>query len=141
MRSRWTAVFVALLLAGCGTAMRVDPEPAAETTPPAAAVPETPAEVAVVAPGEAAAQRAASLTGTPYRWGGTSPKQGFDCSGLVQFSYREAAGIFLPRNTQSLRTASQRITRDELRAGDLIFFRLRGPYGHVGIYQGDGTFI
>lgn len=96
---------------------------------------------ALPAPGELAARRAASFTGVRYRFGGTSPREGFDCSGLIHFSYREAAGVKLPRDTGSLRKASLRIDRHELRPGDLIFFRLRGTHGHVGIYAGAGRFI
>jgi cell wall-associated NlpC family hydrolase len=47
----------------------------------------------------------------------------------------------VPRDTRSLRSATQRIDRADLRPGDLIFFRLRGPHGHVGIYAGDGRFV
>ena len=96
---------------------------------------------ALPAPGKLAAERAGTLTGIRYRFGGTSPREGFDCSGLIHFSYREAAGVKLPRDTGSLRKASLRIDRHELRPGDLIFFRLRGPHGHVGIYAGEGRFI
>ena len=92
-------------------------------------------------PGERVALRAASLIGTPYRFGSASPTDGFDCSGLVHFSYRDATGVSLPRTTGELRLASQRIERAELRPGDLIFFRLRGPHGHVGIYAGEGRFV
>ena len=126
-------LFAAWLLAGCEALMRAEPEPAANV-----AFDLAPAEPAAW---ERAALHAASLAGTRYRFGGTSPADGFDCSGLVHFSYREAAGVVLPRDTRSLRTATQRIDRAQLRPGDLIFFRLRGAHGHVGIYAGDGRFV
>ena len=113
--------------------MRLDDSPAADNV--AFQLADVPA------PGERAALRAASLIGTPYRFGRASPVDGFDCSGLVHYSYLSAAGVTLPRNTAELRLASQRIERAELRPGDLIFFRLRGPNGHVGIYAGNGRFV
>jgi len=91
--------------------------------------------------GSRAAANAAKLVGTRYQYGGASPLTGFDCSGLVQFSYREA-GLSLPRTTEELRRASRAIPRSELRAGDLIFFNHQGlKNSHMGIYEGDGTFV
>lgn len=131
---RSLCLLCALLLAGCQAPLRMDEAPAGNVAFELAAAPAP-------APGELAARRARSLIGTPYRFGAASPAHGFDCSGLVQYSYREAAGVTLPRNTSELRLATQRIERGELRPGDLIFFRLRGPNGHVGIYAGDGRFV
>ncbi|HEY6821225.1 MAG TPA: C40 family peptidase [Burkholderiales bacterium] len=91
--------------------------------------------------GSRAAANAAKLVGTRYQYGGSSPLTGFDCSGLVQFSYREA-GLSLPRTTEELHRASRAIPRSELRAGDLIFFNHQGlKNSHMGIYEGDGTFV
>jgi cell wall-associated NlpC family hydrolase len=75
--------------------------------------------------------------GVPYRWGGATPRSGFDCSGLVRFVYRRF-GIRLPHSTWGDLSHGRRITRRSLRAGDLVFF-----YGasHVGIYVGRGHFI
>jgi cell wall-associated NlpC family hydrolase len=75
--------------------------------------------------------------GTPYRWGGSTPGGGFDCSGLVRFVYRRF-GISLPHSTWGDLARGHRIPRSSLRPGDLVFF-----YGasHVGIYVGDGRFI
>ena len=92
-------------------------------------------------PGERAAAEALKVIGTPYRFAGASPQSGFDCSGLVSYSYRQA-GVALPHNTDALRAASQPIAARELRAGDLVFFDLEGKtHSHVGIYLGDGTFV
>ena len=74
--------------------------------------------------------------GTPYRWGGTTPK-GFDCSGLVQYVYGRL-GVELPRVTYAQWHAGRHIPRDQLRPGDLVFFDHRG---HVGIFTGHGWFI
>jgi cell wall-associated NlpC family hydrolase len=77
------------------------------------------------------------LLGVPYRWGGTSPRTGFDCSGFVQFVYRHL-GIDLPRTTYSQFDSGRRISREGLEPGDLVFF---DGVGHVGLYVGGGRFI
>lgn len=91
--------------------------------------------------GARAAAYALKMVGKPYRYGGASPSRGFDCSGLVQYSYRHA-GVKLPHNTEAQRRLSKPIRRAELRRGDLIFFDEKGgDNSHVGIYLGDGTFV
>ena len=89
---------------------------------------------------EAVVQAVAQL-GTPYRWGGESATRGFDCSGLTQHAY-QAADLTLPRTAYLQYRATRRIARDELRPGDLVFFRLNGRrVDHVGLYVGDKRFI
>lgn len=86
-------------------------------------------------------QRAFSLLGTPYRWGGTSPDKGFDCSGLVGYVFR-TIGIDLPRVSRAMANEGIAITdRDALNEGDLVFFGRRGRVDHVGIYIGEGKFL
>ena len=88
------------------------------------------------------ALHALSHVGVPYRFGGSSPEMGFDCSGLVQYVYGRGAGVALPRNTQSLSEVGAAVAADALEPGDLVFFdTLRRPYSHVGIYLGDYRFI
>ncbi|MEH6417581.1 C40 family peptidase [Pseudomonas sp. CGJS7] len=86
-------------------------------------------------------QRALALLGTPYRWGGTSPDQGFDCSGLVGYVFRNALGIELPRVSREMAKTGEVIDRDAMTEGDLVFFGRRGRVDHVGIYLGDGRFV
>lgn len=87
-------------------------------------------------------QRALALLGTPYRWGGTSPEKGFDCSGLVGYVFRNALGIELPRISRDMARTGQLIAkRDELAEGDLVFFGRKGRVDHVGIYVGEGQFV
>jgi murein DD-endopeptidase len=80
------------------------------------------------------------MIGSPYRFGGATPA-GFDCSGLVQYSYRQA-GVALPHSTDRQRTASRVVRLDDVRRGDLLFFNQEGKkHGHVGIYLGRGMFV
>ncbi|WP_368541061.1 C40 family peptidase [Enterobacter soli] len=83
--------------------------------------------------------------GKPYRWGGTSPRTGFDCSGLVYYAYKDLVKFRIPRTANEmyhLRDASP-VNRGELENGDLVFFRTqgRGTADHVGVYVGNGKFI
>ena len=82
------------------------------------------------------------MLGVKYRYGGTSPGRGFDCSGLVQYSHK-AAGIKLPRTTGQQFKAAKRISRRYLKAGDLVFFKtaISRAVSHVGIYLGNNKFI
>jgi murein DD-endopeptidase len=86
-----------------------------------------------------AAATAQSMVGEPYRWGGHSPG-GFDCSGLVYYSYGRA-GAEIPRTSSQLFRSSRPIPLTEVRAGDLVFFRVAGKASHVGIYLDDGRFV
>lgn len=81
---------------------------------------------------------AARYLGTPYKYGGTSPQTGFDCSGFVQYVYRQA-GITLPRTSMTQQQIGRRVSMNALLPGDLVF---RGyPAYHVGIYVGNGQAI
>ena len=96
------------------------------------------AGAAFVSPRFAAAV-ALEQVGVPYRYGGSSPS-GFDCSGLVQYSYTRA-GVRVPRTTGQLWSASNPVGRAELRAGDLLFFSIEGKMSHVGVYLGKQRFV
>ena len=86
--------------------------------------------------------RAIGLVGTPYRWGGNTPEGGFDCSGLVGFVYRDAAGLALPRSAAEIaRAPGMRLQRNQLAAGDLVLFGERDRVDHIGIYVGDRRFV
>lgn len=85
---------------------------------------------------------AQNFLGLPYRWGGASPKDGFDCSGLIMTAYR-LNGYELPRTSREQFIAGNPIPVDALQPADLVFFatRSRGSVSHVGLYIGDGRFI
>lgn len=85
---------------------------------------------------------ATSLVGTPYRWGGTAPGEGFDCSGLVAHVFAQAAGLRLPRSSYELSEIGMPLDREALEPGDLVFFNTQdAPYSHVGIYVGESRFV
>lgn len=129
---RWRATLLvalgATLLAGCAGTKPAHAPQAIREVPP-----HHRQEVVMTAMG---------LMGSAYRYGGGDPSQGFDCSGLVNYVYNVAAGAPLPRSAGDQAAASRRISRRDLREGDLVFFNTLGrPNSHVGIYIGDGRFI
>jgi len=86
--------------------------------------------------------RAISLVGTPYRYGGNTPEGGFDCSGLVNYVYRDMLDLRLPRTSHDLAAwQGPRIAPDRLTTADLVFFGSGGQVSHVGIYVGEGRFV
>ena len=86
--------------------------------------------------------RAIALVGTPYHYGGNTPEGGFDCSGLVGYVFRDAAGVSLPRTSAEMGDVdARRLDRDQLQAGDLVFFAEGRHISHVGIYVGELRFV
>ena len=85
---------------------------------------------------------AADFIGIPYKWGGTSAAQGFDCSGLTMAVYR-LNGLNLPRTSRSQFRTGREVNKKDLKKGDLVFFATSGGrrVSHVGIYAGNNTFI
>jgi len=85
---------------------------------------------------------AMSLEGIPYKYGGSTPETGFDCSGFVGYVYNQAASLKLPRTSRGISRVGRNIHRTELQAGDLVFFNTsKRAYSHVGIYIGNNKFI
>lgn len=128
------------MLAGCGRDARVRPNGS-----PAGA--SAPRQWPLVPPADPARandvlMRAISLVGTPYRYGGNTPDAGFDCSGLVNYVYRDALDLRLPRTSRELDAwPGPRIDPVRLAAADLVFFGTGGTVTHVGIYVGEGRFV
>ena len=123
------AAIAALSLAGCAGSAGVATKPGEVSS----------AKLAPASVAERAAAVALRQVGAAYRYGGATPA-GFDCSGLVQYSYREA-GKKLPRTTGQLWDAAGTVAYRDLQVGDLLFFRFDGKMSHVGIYVGDERFV
>lgn len=80
--------------------------------------------------------------GIRYRRGGSSPETGLDCSGLVQNVFRHSIGLQLPRTAADMARLGEKVNKNELLPGDLVFFNTsRRAFSHVGIYVGDGRFL
>jgi len=93
--------------------------------------------------GAVIAREARDQIGTPYRYGGNDPRRGFDCSGLVAYVHAQE-GISVPRTAAAQYAASRKVDREDLQAGDLVFFRLvpgSREVSHVGVYTGHGRFV
>lgn len=89
--------------------------------------------------------RLESQLGKPYLWGGNSPSDGFDCSGLVFYAFNDVLDRKLPRTANGMfqDNALKPVHQEKLRRGDLVFFNINQRPGadHVGVYLGDGRFI
>lgn len=86
--------------------------------------------------------KALSMLGTPYKFGGSNPEKGIDCSGFVKHVYKESAGVSLPRSAREMSKSGEGVEKSDLKPGDLVFFNTRRqPNSHVGIYKGDGEFV
>lgn len=85
--------------------------------------------------------KAMDLVGVKYRFGGTSPETGLDCSGYVQYVFK-SAGVSLPRVAAQQGKEGEAVSTGSMKAGDLVFFNTRGfANSHVGIYLGNSLFI
>ena len=85
---------------------------------------------------------AKSLIGTPYRFGGSTPSEGFDCSGFVAYVFKRSAGISLPHNSNQISRHGRMLRASQLRKGDLVFYNTGSqPNSHLGIYLGNNQFI
>ena len=126
---------VAVIAAGCGH------EPVRRLPEQQSGVPATSSSGVSknLSRGETAVIVATRQVGVPYRYGGNS-RQGFDCSGLVQFAWGQA-GIRIPRTTSEQWQRMSRVRSGDLRKGDLLFFRIDGRVSHVGMYMGGGRFV
>jgi len=87
-------------------------------------------------------ETAERFIGLPYRWGGSSPEGGFDCSGLAMAVYQHN-GLNLPRSSREQYSAGTPVRPGELDKGDLVFFATSGGrrVSHVGVYAGDNSFV
>jgi len=109
-----------------------DPTPTPWPVPPGTPPAVLPQAAAVVALAE-------TQLGVPYLWGGDNPKDGFDCSGLVLWAWRNAGGRSFVHSAELQARATRRINFSDLQPGDLVFYG--NPVHHVGIYVGGGKMI
>lgn len=104
-----------------------------------------PLEKAATKAGDAVANvlaGALDLIGIRYRRGGTSPDTGFDCSGFVDHVFHQTLGLILPRSAREIAKNSEKVPKDDLQPGDLVFFNtMRRAFSHVGIYLGEHQFV
>lgn len=139
-RCSWVAAFLTVFLTGCVQ----QPVQQAVVVPAKVLAPE-PESVTVeveISPQEEALSQALDQLGARYRYGGTSPEGGFDCSGLVHYAYQNTLSVDLPRSSKAMsRMDLPEVKRDDLQPGDLVFFRIGGQISHVGMYKGDGEFL
>jgi cell wall-associated NlpC family hydrolase len=85
---------------------------------------------------------ALSLIGIHYKRGGNTPEHGLDCSGLVRYVFKESNGKELPRTSAEISKVGERVEKEDLQPGDLVFFKtLKHAFSHVGIYLGDNKFV
>jgi cell wall-associated NlpC family hydrolase len=119
-----TVLWTLLIMAGCASTPR---QPARIPVFPSSAPPVV--------------HSALALKGVPYRFGGDSPAEGFDCSGFVQYVYSRH-GFKLPRRSEDMAMLLPAVAVHERRPGDLLFFNTSSrPHTHVGIYLGGDSFI
>jgi cell wall-associated NlpC family hydrolase len=128
-----TLIFLALTLIACGSTGTKKQIP----------YKKPPANVNIDAgPNRAFAVEAMKYLGVPYFFGGSSPTEGFDCSGLIQYSAKRSLGLNLPRTTSQQSQFGEKISVDELKAGDIVFFNTTSqPNSHAGIYLGNTFFV
>ena len=142
LRTRlYTAVLVAML--GCAPIAPAAAQEASErslTDTATTAVRDAAASAWGLARGLTAS--ALDLIGIRYRWGGTSPESGLDCSGLVRYVFQQVTGVTLPRTAKEMSRLGDKVALPDLKPGDLVFFNTRRfAFSHVGIYLGDNHFI
>jgi cell wall-associated NlpC family hydrolase len=88
------------------------------------------------------AVRAMSMVGIRYQYGSNTPERGLDCSGLVQYVFKQAWGAELPRTSVEISRVGAKVDSKDLQPGDLVFYNtLRRGFSHVGIYLGDNKFV
>lgn len=85
---------------------------------------------------------ALGLLGVSYKFGGSTPGTGLDCSGLVRYVFQEVTGVTLPRTAKEMSGLGAKVGAGDLRPGDLVFFNTRRfAFSHVGIYLGENRFV
>lgn len=141
----WPLAFVVLVLSGCANTSEKDPsawlEPRGTRTVDLN-IDRLDPITAIAAAQHPLARQALTHLGVNYRYGGNSPKEGFDCSGLIHYSAQSSLGLRLPRRASDMARVGLKVDRNELAVGDLVFFNTLGRrYSHVGVYLGNQMFV
>jgi cell wall-associated NlpC family hydrolase len=132
--------FVLLFLVLGGCAGKSTPSPRRQTYDSAKILSAT--KVVRKSKGDRIVNTARSLIDTPYRWGGRSPRTGFDCSGFVWYVFRKH-GVDLPRTSTQLLSVGRHVDAFAIRSGDILIYNVskKGKSLHVAIATGRGTFV
>ncbi len=142
LRSATTATLLTAALALGAAPVRADDESLRPDLGTRLAITISSSVGSVVAGAQNLVLNAMGFLGIPYRFGGATPEAGFDCSGFVQYVFRQASGLMLPRSSFDQIRQGIAVARDELQVGDLVFFNtMRATASHVGIYIGENRFI
>jgi cell wall-associated NlpC family hydrolase len=128
----------ALALAGCASAPPAPKKPPKPASRPGISLAGLQADGA----GREILMYSLSLLDIDYKFGGSNPEAGLDCSGMVAYIYQNAAKVKLPHNAAQIASLARPIDNSRMRVGDLVFFNTLGkPFSHMGIYIGDGKFV
>lgn len=126
-------VFTSLVMGGCASTQSLQTGTAAHQYSPVEAAPGS-------TKAEKLWQAFERYQGTPYQYGGATSR-GFDCSGFITTAYREGLGQQLPRTTSQMLRYGDVVQPENVKPGDIVFFRIAGKDQHAGIYMGDNRFI
>jgi len=139
-------IFMLLLLVVSGCAATSAPSPKRQAYEPAKVISAPQigraSKVIRISKGSSIVSTARSLLGIPYKWGGRSPKTGFDCSGFVWYVFNQY-GINLPRSSSQLLSVGSPADKSSIRPGDILIYKVskKGKSLHAAIATGSGTFV
>jgi cell wall-associated NlpC family hydrolase len=141
MAVKGLAVLLACPLVGCSAVLEA-PKQISVAQIPVEQVAVTSAVTSAVTLLDKVVWNAQKQQGKMYRWGGTSPVTGFDCSGLTQYAFKNGAQVAIPRTAAEQYEAAVKVSREQSQKGDLVFFNTSGKrVSHVGIYLGNNKFV
>ena len=134
--------FLSAVLVFCAAGLFAAPLEGGYSMAPRASAPPQEREQAFIEARYKVINAAAKYENTPYRYGGVT-RSGLDCSGFIFVSFKDALGVSLPRSTSGIYSWAEKISRDQMQPGDLLFFKTdtTGKISHVALYLGDGRFI
>lgn len=130
-------LFSGLMLAGCSSNKQASSDPLGNFLARHKSGRQVPTDIQ-----HPLAKQAMTQLGIRYRWGGSSPETGFDCSGLVLYSAQQSLSLRLPPRSDDIARFGISVPPQDVQVGDLVFFNTMGtPYSHVGVYIGNDFFV